>query len=863
MRFSDVAFDMDIHSFWAKTSPFQSVYTHALVSGTIAEVLAVEMLSDGVREQLSTDLGFRCKDDLVDFIGYLVSLHDIGKIEYNFQSKDETMRKLLKQTPELDEWPVPNIRHEKTGQYFLQAYWRRCGEERSASNLFAKVVGTHHQGKSGDGSYPADSKWQSARIEIEMEMRRHFLKGQQFMLPVVAKNKRGTPAAVLLGIMILSDWIASGDTFADAESWIERPDAEARIQKEAKAFLLKTGLKPIHFVWPESFSSLWPMIPDDGLRPMQKEMERQMLAAQEKLLAVLIEAPMGEGKTEAGIYAAVQMAKQWGKDGFYIALPTASTANQMVERTRALMEMHELSSAVRLLHSMAWLELSRDQWKYTNEEHNELGSWLAPLKRALLGQYAVGTVDQAMLAATNVKYGVLRLLGLANKALIIDEIHAYDTYMREILVRLLEWCKAMCIPVIMLSATLPPDMKKELLAPYTAQHLSASYPLITMLGQNGSVQEYPIAETSHRLTISVGLEPILNEPEQIAEFAIRKVKDDGCLCVLMNTVKEAQVVYLAIKERYSGDLMLFHSQFPAGKRAEIEHACIRKYGKDKRQRPKQSILVATQVVEQSLDVDFDVMITAVAPIDLLLQRMGRVFRHEDTARPPSHTSASVTVLSPSEEGHYGASAYVYPECLLNSAVRLLHNKQSIMIPEDLAALVRDAYDPQRAPKEEVVKWNEKLIKDEVDAGASQQYLLKTPEKLFTSLEPFGLYEDDGDSFSMTAKTRLGEPTVRIALLPPEDMERLQPFLKTEDGRKTAAVWDRNIAEMVMKRSVSARISTLRERNSKSDYDGVNGAMLLAGTKILQTDDCGEAHLKNGRVLRFDAELGLQIREGEL
>ena len=850
---------MDSRLLWAKTSPFQSIYTHARISGTVAGVLLQQLLSAGTREQLAEELSLDA-DRLVGFVQFLVSLHDIGKIEYSFQVQDEKTRQIIELDGTMQEVYKPGIRHEKTGQDFLRAFWKECGEDRHSCALLSKIVGAHHQGKTGSGNYHNNPAWQAVRVSLEAKLMKRFLGDRTPRLPTVQKEKQGAAAAILLGIMILSDWIASGSSFTDAEAWIEDADAEDRIRAEAEGFLSKSGLKPCPFFWPDRFCELWHNIPIDGMRPMQIEIERQMRSMAKKPLAVLIEAPMGEGKTEAGIYAAVQMAEQWGKDGFYIALPTAATANQMVGRAQALLDMHELSSAVRLLHSMAWLETRQVDPLNSQDERDEIASWLVPLKRGLLGQYAVGTVDQAMLAATNVKYGVLRLLGLSNKVLIIDEIHSYDAYMSEILVRLLEWCKALQIPVVMLSATLPPAMKEKLLAPYTAQHLSGDYPLITMLGEDSNVEEHRISETSHRLMISTKLSPILNEPEKIAEAAIGEVINGGCLCVLMNTVKEAQAVYAAIKERYSGDLLLFHAQFPAGQRAEIEHECILRYGKDKSKRPKQSILVATQVVEQSLDVDFDGMLTAIAPIDLLLQRMGRVFRHESTERPPSHTEASITVLTPEKDGSYGASSYVYPECLLNSARRVLADRTGIRIPEDLAAVVQKGYDPSNAPEEEAKDWMKKFLRDEVEAGASRQYLLNTPDKLFSALDGFGLYEDDGESFSLSAKTRLGEPTVRIALLSPEDMNCLQPFLNVKNGQTAAAVWDRGIAERVMKQSVSVRISRL---GKLSNFWDIKGAMLLSGIRIVPTDEYGEARLDNGMILRFDPELGLIIKEGEL
>ena len=825
----------------------------------VAMVLVDELLSAGVREQLCDDLSMD-RDQLTGFVGYLVSLHDLGKIEYSFQVKDEEIRQAIESESTLHEVFMPGIRHEKTGQSFLRTFWKECGENRQSCTLMSKIVGAHHQGKTGNGSYNQNSAWQAFRVSLEAELKKKFLGDQAIRLPSFQKEKQGSIASVLLGVMILSDWIASGSSFSDAEAWIRDDNADDRIQAIAQKFLLESGLKPKHVTWPQDFCGLWPNIPVNGKRPMQREIERQIHSARIKPLAVLIEAPMGEGKTEAGIYAAVQMASQWGKDGFYIALPTAATANQMVTRAHALLGMHNLSSVVRLLHSMAWLETPQIYSSNSPDEQSEIATWLAPLKRGLLGQYAVGTVDQAMFAATNVKYGVLRLLGLSNKVLIIDEIHSYDAYMSEILVRLLEWCKALQIPVVMLSATLPPSLKEKLLAPYTSQRLSGAYPLITLLGNSGDVQECMISETSHRLTISTKLSPILDKPNIIAETAINEVEDGGCICVLLNTVKEAQVVYSAIKERYDGDLLLFHAQFPAGQRAVIEKECILKYGKEKSNRPKKSILVATQVVEQSLDVDFDVMLTAIAPIDLLLQRMGRVFRHENTERPASHNAASVTVLMPGVDRNYGASAYVYPECLLNSSRRILLARTSIQIPKDLAPMVQEGYDSSNAPEEEIRGWMKKVLQDELDAGASQQYLLNPPDKLFSALDGFALYDDDEDSFNLSVKTRLGEPSVRIALLSSEEMTSLQPFMKARGECRVASVWDRNIAEQVMRQSVSVRISSL---GRLPDDWSIKGAMLLSGIRIVSTDEKGQAHLENGKILRFDPELGLIIKEGEL
>ena len=145
---------------WAKTEPFQSLPTHARISGIVAETLMGEMLSDGVMGQLSDSLSLDQKQ-LIRFIGYLVSLHDIGKLEYSFQAQNEDTRQALVNEPHLRDLNIePGVRHEKTGQDFLRAYWKENGENRTAAKLFSKVIGAHHQGKTGNGHYQPYSGWQ-------------------------------------------------------------------------------------------------------------------------------------------------------------------------------------------------------------------------------------------------------------------------------------------------------------------------------------------------------------------------------------------------------------------------------------------------------------------------------------------------------------------------------------------------------------------------------------------------------------------------------------------------------------------------------------------------------------------------------
>lgn len=857
---------MKLNDFWAKTEPFQSVVTHGLVSGYVAQVLVRTYLSPGTRKLLGSLLGLDTTR-LEGFVGYLVSLHDIGKIEYNFQVKDSAMLEKLRADAIYSKEngiTINGVRHERTGQIQIKSYWRALGEQKRAAELFSGIIGAHHQGKNGEGAWAVPENWHDLQAQFELKMKCEFINTTNQRLPNIEKELKGVVGAIVLSLVIVSDWIASGPAFADAEAWIRQETAKEIITKKAEEFLLRSNMRPDTAEWPKAFCTFWPWIPPDGRRPLQRETETLFQGKETNCSLILLEAPMGEGKTEAGLYAALRLASQWGKDGLYVALPTAATSNQMVDRVRHLMAVQGQDAPVRLLHGMAWLE-NTDSWETHNtEEADGIANWLAPARRGMLGQYAVGTVDQAMLAATTVKYGALRLLGLSNKVLVIDEIHSYDAYMSEIIRRLLEWCKALEIPVVMLSATLPPAKKKELFAPYTSQPLSQAYPLITAITKDGTVHETVVPETTHRMAAKTALLPVLNDPEQIAAAAAEEVRNGGCLCVLMNTVREAQAVYSALKQRYSGDLLLFHAQFPAQRRAELEELCIRRYGKDKSQRPAQSILVATQVVEQSLDVDFDAMLTAAAPIDLLIQRLGRVHRHAETRRPAGMETPYLGIMIPAEGKSFGASKYVYPECLLKSSIRLLHPISEIRIPEDIADFVRRGYDAAEVPPEELQQWQENLVKEQVEAGASGQFLVNPPDTQYNALIDTLAYDDEAGVLS--AATRLGEPTTRIALLEAPLFEKLQPFLKMKNGEIRAEVWDRKLAEQVMLQSVSITTRRLAadkktkktgQKPELSHLWDIYGDKLLAGTRIIRLEN-GSAPLGDGKRIMNDPELGILI-----
>ena len=850
---------MQLKDIWAKTQPWQSLETHSKVTGIVAQQILQYALPQGCRRQMMQLLRFD-EATLYAFIGYYVSTHDCGKTSPNVQAMDtETRRMMLAEGIAL--LPVGSEyypRHEIGTAVIMKRIWLAEGMDKRTADFLSAVLGAHHQGKSGKLD-PAWELWRDMQDELERCLRRYFYGDIAVVLPVIAWEDRGALGALLLGITILSDWIASSDPFACAEDWNDRLREETTMR--ARAFLRNSGLEAQTLFPVTDFPSVWTNIPRQGMRPLQQEIESLFADCEEKVSLVLMEAPMGEGKTEAGMYAALKMAKRWGKEGFYVALPTAATSNQMVGRIRALLDAHQAEDSVRLLHAIAWLieEEQSDPAQIQTEDEAYARRWLEPLRRGLLSPFAVGTVDQAMQSVMMIKYGVLRLLGLAGKVLVIDELHAYDVYMSSILVCLMQWCKVLEIPVVLLSATLPPEKKRQMLEPFTKKMLHGYYPAITAVTESGELIERQIGKTVMQRRLGIKLCNILHEPERIAAKAIALTQNGGCLCVLLNTVTQAQAVYRELKKQRGTPVLLFHARFPAGRRDEIETQCLRLFGKDKSQRPKKAILVATQVCEQSLDVDFDIMMTAIAPIDLLLQRAGREQRHADPERPAGTQQPVLYVLTPKfapdmpPERRYGEDGVVYPPGLLAQSEYLLTERQEIRIPEDMAQLVADGYDACKAPPEMLEIWLNQQIEESVDAQSGSRMTLGEPQKGFRPVKEQLVFDDlERDSF-LSAKTRLGEPTVRIALLERELYDCVQQCVMQENGVRYAPVRDKALARAVLRQSVSLRKKLLQAY--PSDVSVIEGCKLLERVRIYPANG-GIYTAPDGRQILFDPEFGV-------
>jgi CRISPR-associated helicase Cas3 len=381
-------------------------------------------------------------------------------------------------------------------------------------------------------------------------------------------------------------------------------------------------------------------------RPVQVAAVEIALAQPEPGL-VIVEAPMGEGKTEAALLAAEALAARSGADGCFVALPTRATTDAMFSRVLRWMQALPglpVDTSVVLAHGTANLNdeyrgLLRRAWirEVGQDEAGIAHHWLNGRKRGPLAQFVVGTIDQVLFAGLKSRHLMLRHLGLAGKVVIIDECHAYDVFMSRYLDAVLHWLGAYGTPVVLLSATLPAARRAELVRAYdsgrgaetVALPEDPGYPVVVASGM--PARAVPAGGAAR----AVRLDRLPDDLDVLAGLLRDALAGGGCAVVVRNTVGRVQETADRLVEIFGADeVTVTHSRFLACDRARLDTDLLRRFGPPGPgvERPARHVVVASQVVEQSLDVDFDLMVTDLAPVDLVLQRTGRLHRH-DRPRP--------------------------------------------------------------------------------------------------------------------------------------------------------------------------------------------------------------------------------------
>lgn len=854
---------------------------------------------------------------------WLAGIHDIGKVTPAFAAKAlPILPHVLDRMRDhgLDARPTPEDRHvphATAGQLLLDDWLAvRCpASTKRVRSTLTCVVGCHH------GTTPSavvlqvarnhplqlgDGLWHEVRAEILDKMTEHVGAGDH--LGEWLSRRVPVPVQVLLtGIVIMADWIASntdyfpylddlsGDRLSSALDGLDLPEPWLPIAGAADADQL--------------LERRFPALEGCRARPLQESLLAQARNAREPGLFI-VEGPMGVGKTEASLLAAEVLAERFGLGGVFVGLPTMATADPMFDRVHRWLRttVTDRDVSITLAHGKAALNdnyagLLRRDWRgklYGESEAGDLvgevvvNEWLRGRKRNGLASFVIGTIDQSLFAALKARHIVLRHLGLVGKVVIIDEVHAADDYMREYLKRLLCWLGAYRTPVILMSATLPPEQRDEFLRAYAqgrgstrsiATSRSDDYPRI-------SVYDYQLAEiavASDARVLDVSLGHLPDDLGDLVTLLQDALMDGGCAAVICNTVTRAQEVFAALQDEFSGNVRLVHSRFVAPDRARREARLVRELGPTGN-RPDRLIVVGTQVLEQSLDVDFDLMVTDLAPADLLLQRAGRLHRHVRQGRPKGVAHPRLWIRGVIDwrtdppQAVRGSQA-VYGSQRILRAAAVLRELQAIRLPDDIPRLVRLAYDPNAQPP---VGWqdawhaaeDQEFLQRQRAIARAHTYLMDSPTKPSTINGLIDVEAGDPDRAEEQGKSQVRDTDEGLEVLAlwrtadgllhlPAGLERYAGAVIPEGvqwGTATDEKLARAMATCTLKLPASlcypAMINAvIADLERMADYSGWQQSRWIAGQLALVFDESSVSRVAD-RILTYDAEQGLRVSTPE-
>lgn len=793
------------------------VVCHLIDTAMIAGRLWDSYLTAGQRRVIAAGWGVS-QENAQQLMMFWAGLHDLGKLCPSFQHQaPEATAGLLDDPnykPSSDDSAIKHerISHLTTPALLVQLGYPTHGRPlRSIAHQVGQILGGHH------GTYSqaltarvlTDPERQEPRVGHTpgwVEQRAAHLHTLHALCGNPAPPAEFAPggACVLAtGLIVLADWLASRTGWIRARHWERNhtPDANdwtehaARARKHALAAV--TGAQLTAPTWKpiDSFADMFPFITDP--HPLQADLGKRLPTLVNGPGLVLVTAPTGDGKTESALYAAHVLGHASGTEGLGVFLPTMATTNAMHRRiVEHIQRLQAAPIPVRLLHSMAWLEESTkttDDTLIANcaETVRISGEWLRGRHRGLLAGAAVGTWDTAALAALPVRYNVMRWLGLTGKTVIIDEAHAYDAYGHRLTERLLEWLGHTRTPVVLLSATLTGTIATCLADAYrrgaghtTPITLAPTYPGWTFVdATTGQVTTSETLPTTRARALTITTQSVqhaaasANADSRLATITrtLQPMTSEGtgCALVVCNTVADAQATARHLRQACTGAhrplVQLLHARMPARQRDAITRRLEHWGGKPRlahttptghytrargQRPPRPVIVVATQVVEQSLDVDFDHVISDLAPIALLLQRAGRCHRHDRPERPHWAPDPAMTILIPTGQlppRHWGT---VYSENLLTRTRDALTTLPAGVcnIPEDVQHLVDTVYTADWATD---AGMND-IATEQAMRTIADQVTIPTPTRPIRDLHPLTTVDDED-----LLVTRLGADTARI------------------------------------------------------------------------------------------------------
>lgn len=877
---------------WAKTSKDNDVGWHPLilhmldVAASADAILAREPESTRKRMAAILDMEW---EHARPWLLLLIACHDLGKACPGFQCKRPELIPLT--GLKIPRSPNTSINHAFVSQVALTGLLQEKDWPNDLADLVADAVGCHHGERAkptmlnnleGDRRAIGDESWAEARRSLFEVLLEIF---QPNKIPT-KQTLNGPDFMLLAGLTSFVDWIGSIEDWFPFRTPNDCDDLHDWFQKslmKAKTALDAIGWEPRVPLADElkSFTNVFGLVP----RPLQQAVA-DVLVTVKKPSILLVEAPMGEGKTEAAFFAHLELQRRFGHRGMYVALPTKATGNAMFKRALKFLRNQGVNRTLdlQLLHGGKLLNDTFQNLRISNihdsatEGAVHAGEWFTNKKRALLSEYGVGTVDQALRPILPVRHNFVRLWGLANRVVVFDEIHAYDAYTGTLLIHLLRWLLALGSSVILLSATLAPSTRRRLaeVVKGVFPEEEERYPRLSLFTHDAEViQKHFQPDIARKLKIQVkGISPDLQE--MCAEIQ-KHLPTKGMALMLVNTVQRAQDLYQLFPEgnplEQEGQrvgkcladgtaVFLFHARFPADRRQRREEYVLNTFGENAH-RADRKILIATQVAEQSLDLDFDLIATDLAPIDLVLQRAGRLWRHARASRPVSKPILLVAGLAGNEPPSFAKPLWwgsVYQEDILLYTWSLLKTKSNLTFPDEIDTLVQAVYEEKVEVSEAL---RERLEKSMTIDGqnishrqqANQAIIGLPDDASWNDPARFVLYDEDAVEVHRTlmAQTRLGKESCISIPLWPED-EFLPDVMPEFSKAKQWFLRGMNLS----------RVNVVRRLRSQGVPEGWKQSPLLRNCFPLLLDARDYWMEDEDQTVRLDNDLGLvyEAKEGE-
>lgn len=622
--------------------------------------------------------------------GMLVALHDCGKFAPSFQGSVPKAASTLGAEFAI---PVMSARHDVCGSMLLRQRFfktlvapelgngpgsdcRSEDVEFALETLLSAVAGHHGAPAHADNwsqnltSYFCPNSLAAAELFMR-DISALFSVDMKLLasrLSIVSESQVRGISWILAGLCTLSDWLGSDSEWFPycSEPMPLRQYWHGRAVRRAAGAVLRAGLAaPTARASGAALRALFPWM--SMPTPLQKWADAVEIPDDGGLF--IVEDVTGSGKTEAALCLAARLVASGRASGIYFALPTMATSNAMARRVAPIVDRlfapwsvptfvlsHSAVAAQRVLNTETKGDLLSQRLSA------DANSWLNDSKKkALWASVGVGTVDQALLSVLPVRHQSMRLAALARSVLIVDEVHAYDSYVSGLLCQLLRLLGAVRQSVILVSATMPEALRHRLQQAYRAglepeqiriggsPSLRAEttssglpYPCVSLSSTGSNIAErvYPLEAGAER-RVSVQL---VDSVDSALMMAVHQAQSGAATAYVRNSVADAIDSFRSVRSQDPGiQCLLFHARFTLCRRLEIERLVLERFGKESTPPQRNWLLIATQVVEQSLDLDFDQMFSDLAPVELLIQRMGRLHRHGRSWR---HDPPLLHVVSP-------------------------------------------------------------------------------------------------------------------------------------------------------------------------------------------------------------------------